>query len=97
VTLGSLAGDNHGKGEAISLELGKSSIVGHGLTLTPQIQMAYQNVSFDAFSDPFDTRVSLRKGDSLKTRWGIYRSPGELGRERRFGQRPYRCAGQSVL
>ncbi|WP_375196824.1 autotransporter-associated beta strand repeat-containing protein [Sphingobium sp.] len=71
VTLGTLADDNHGKGEAISLELGKSSIVGHGLTLTPQIQMAYQNVSFDAFTDPFDARVSSRKGDSLKTRWGI--------------------------
>jgi fibronectin-binding autotransporter adhesin len=71
VTLGTLADDNHGNGQAISLEVGKSSAVGQGLTLTPQIQMAYQNVSFDAFTDPFDARVSSRKGDSLKTRWGI--------------------------
>lgn len=69
--LGTLADGNDGEGRAISLELGKSSVVGGGLTLTPQIQMAYQNVSFDAFTDPFDAHVSSLKGDSLKTRWGI--------------------------
>ena len=71
VTLGTLAKDNDGRGQTVSLELGKSSAVGHGLTLTPQMQMVYQNVSFDAFTDPFDARVSSRKGDSLKIRWGI--------------------------
>ncbi|QDC39312.1 autotransporter outer membrane beta-barrel domain-containing protein [Sphingobium fuliginis ATCC 27551] len=71
VTLGTLADGNDGRGRAVSLELGKTSAVGGGLTLTPQIQMAYQNVSFDAFTDPFDARISSRKGDSLITRWGI--------------------------
>lgn len=71
VTLGTLADGNDGKGQAVSLELGKTSVVGRGLTLTPQIQMAYQNVSFDAFTDPFDARISSGEGDSLKTRWGI--------------------------
>jgi fibronectin-binding autotransporter adhesin len=82
VSLGTLADDNHGTGQAFSLEVGKSSVIGKGLTLTPQIQMAYQNVSFDSFTDPSGARVSSDRGDSLKSRWGIsidHRSNWESG------------------
>lgn len=69
--LGILVDDNDGTGQAVSLEVGKRSPVGGGLTLTPQIQMTYQNARFDAFKDPSDAAVSSQRGDSLKTRWGI--------------------------
>jgi len=69
--LGTLASANDGKGQAVGLEVGKSWGVGEGLTLTPQVQMTYQNVDFDTFADSFGTEVSSRKGDSLKTRWGV--------------------------
>lgn len=69
--VGPLVDDNDGKGEAFSVEVGKRSPIGGKLSLTPQIQMVYSNVSFDSFTDPFGARVSADKGDSLKTRWGI--------------------------
>ena len=45
--LGKLVDDNHGSGEAFSLEVGKRSPIGGGLSLTPQIQMTYSHVRFD--------------------------------------------------
>ena len=69
--LGTLADGNHGTGQAYSVEVGKRSPVGRTLSVTPQIQMVYQTVRFDAFTDPNGARVSSDLGDSLKTRWGL--------------------------
>ena len=69
--LGKLVDDNHGSGEAFSLELGKRATLGGGLSVTPQIQMTYSNVRFDRFADPNDASVAAEKGDSLRSRWGI--------------------------
>ena len=69
--LGTLVDDNDGTGKAFSLEVGKRALVGGGLTVTPQIQMIYQDADFDSFADPSDAQISSGKGDSLKTRWGI--------------------------
>ena len=69
--LGTLVDDNGGTGKAFSLEVGKRAVVGGGLTVTPQIQMSYQDADFDSFDDPSQAHVSSAKGDSLKTRWGI--------------------------
>jgi fibronectin-binding autotransporter adhesin len=69
--LGTLADGNGGTGKAFSLELGKRAAVGGGLTVTPQVQMSYQDADFDSFADPSEAIVSSAKGDSLKTRWGI--------------------------
>ena len=69
--LGTLADDSDGHGQAFSVEAGKRSPVGGGFTLTPQLQMSYQNVRFDAFEDPSNAAVASRNGDSLKTRGGL--------------------------
>ncbi len=69
--LGVLVEGNKGKGRAFSLELGKRSSVGGGLTVTPQVQMTYTHVGFDRFADQVDTIVSADRGDSLRTRWGL--------------------------
>ena len=70
-TLGTLVKGNDGNGQAFSLELGKRSSVGGGLTLTPQAQMIYTHVDFDRFVDPAGAVISADRGSSLKTRWGI--------------------------
>lgn len=69
--LGTLVDGNDGTGKAFSLELGKRAVVGNGLTVTPQIQMSYQDANFDSFTDPSGARVSSSGGDSLRSRWGI--------------------------
>lgn len=69
--LGELVDDNHGSGEAFSLELGERASLGGGLSVTPQIQMAYSNVRFDGFVDPNGAAVSSDRADSLKSCWGI--------------------------
>ena len=69
--LGKLADDNHGSGETFSLEVGKRSPIGGGLSLTPQIQMIYAHVRFDAFTDPNGAVVAAAQANSLKSRWGI--------------------------
>ncbi|MGK6353839.1 autotransporter-associated beta strand repeat-containing protein [Sphingomonas sp. DT-207] len=69
--LGELIDDNHGSGEAFSLEVGKRAPLGGGLSVTPQIQMAYSNVRFDSFADPNGAAVSSDRADSLRSRWGI--------------------------
>ncbi|MDX3900374.1 MAG: autotransporter-associated beta strand repeat-containing protein [Sphingobium sp.] len=66
-----LTTNNHGSGKAFSVEAGKRSPVGGGLSLTPQIQMVYSTVDFDRFTDPAGASVSRGLGNSLKTRWGI--------------------------
>jgi fibronectin-binding autotransporter adhesin len=69
--LGSLVQGNNGKGEAVSLEVGKRFPVSDELALTPQFQAIYAHVDFDRFADPADAIVSADKGNSLKTRWGL--------------------------
>lgn len=70
-TLGALIKGHNGKGEAVSLELGKRSPIGRKLALTPQIQMTYAHVDFDRFVDPAGATVSASHSDSFKTRWGV--------------------------
>lgn len=82
--LGELADGNNGTGQAYSVEVGKRALVGGGLSVTPQIQMTYQTVGFDRFTDPNDAVVSSRLGDSLKTRWGIALDRGDA-RSRLYG------------
>jgi fibronectin-binding autotransporter adhesin len=69
--LGRLADGNHGTGQAYSVEAGKRSPIGGNLSVTPQIQIAYSTVGFDHFTDPHGAQVSSKRGDSLKTRWGL--------------------------
>ena len=69
--LGTLADGNRGFGQAYSLEVGKRAPVGGKLSVTPQIQMVYQHVGFDRFTDPNDATVSSGRGGSLKSRWGL--------------------------
>ncbi|MEI4505950.1 autotransporter-associated beta strand repeat-containing protein [Sphingopyxis sp. CCNWLW253] len=69
--LGSLARGNKGDGQAFSLELGKQTPIGGNLSITPQVQMSYAKVDFDRFADPSAAAVSVAKGESLKTRWGL--------------------------
>ena len=69
--LGSLARGNKGDGQAFSLELGKQTPIGRNLSITPQVQMSYAKVDFDRFADPSAAAVSVAKGESLKTRWGL--------------------------
>ena len=68
---GKLADSNKGTGQAYSVEIGKRTLVGGKLSVTPQIQMVYSTVGFDTFTDPNGATVSSRLGDSLKTRWGL--------------------------
>ena len=69
--LGSLSNGNDGFGYAFSLETGKRLALNQSRTLTPQAQLAYSNVDFDAFADPFGANVSLGTGESLKGRLGL--------------------------
>ncbi|MHA4838718.1 autotransporter-associated beta strand repeat-containing protein [Sphingopyxis sp. MSC1_008] len=69
--LGSLVRGNKGDGQAFSLELGKQTPIGRNLSITPQVQMSYAKVDFDRFADPAEAAVSVAKGESLKTRWGL--------------------------
>lgn len=69
--LGSLARGNKGDGQAFSLELGKQTPVGRNLSITPQVQMSYAKVDFNRFADQSAAAVSVAKGESLKTRWGL--------------------------
>ena len=69
--LGTLVEGNNAAGQAYSVEIGKRSPLGGKVSVTPQIQMVYSTVGFDAFTDPNGAAVSSQLGDSLKTRWGL--------------------------
>lgn len=66
-----LADGNHGFGYALSLETGKKIQIDEQWSWTPQGQLAYSNVDFDSFREPFGTNVSLHDGDSLQGRLGL--------------------------
>ncbi|WP_082407494.1 autotransporter outer membrane beta-barrel domain-containing protein [Mesorhizobium sp. 1M-11] len=67
----SLVSGNDGFGYALSVETGKRFVVGEGLTLTPQAQLAYSRIKFDSFVDPFGAGVAIEDGDSLLGRLGV--------------------------
>jgi len=69
--IGKLVDGNQGLGYALSIEAGRKLSVGGNWSVTPQAQLAYTSVDFDAFADPFGAKVSLVSGDSLKGRIGV--------------------------
>ncbi|MHA6732419.1 autotransporter outer membrane beta-barrel domain-containing protein [Devosia sp. A369] len=93
-TLGrTLVDDNKGFGAALSLEAGQRIALDAHWGLTPQAQLTFSNVSFDSFTDPFGTSVSLLSGQSLQGRLGLaseYQTSwreqtGELSRVSAYG------------
>jgi fibronectin-binding autotransporter adhesin len=69
--VGSLIHGNQGLGYAFSVEGGKRIGVGNSLFVTPQAQLAYSKVEFDAFADRFGALASLANSDSLLGRVGL--------------------------
>jgi fibronectin-binding autotransporter adhesin len=67
----SLVNDNDGTGYALSVEAGQRIVLDGPWALTPQAQLAYSSVRFDAFTDRFDAAVSLDKSRSLVGRLGL--------------------------
>ncbi|WP_273794280.1 autotransporter outer membrane beta-barrel domain-containing protein [Brucella intermedia] len=66
-----LADGNDGFGYTLSLEGGKRIAIDPAWSLTPQAQLVYSNVDFDAFTDVFGSRVSIDRGESLQGRLGL--------------------------
>ncbi|WP_461384527.1 autotransporter family protein, partial [Devosia indica] len=70
-TFGRLASGNDGFGYALSIEAGKRIATSSSWTVTPQAQLTWSSVTFDAFTGPNGEHVALTDGDSLQTRLGI--------------------------
>lgn len=66
-----LTDNNHGFGYALSLEGGQRFAINEAWSLTPQAQLTYSNVDFDAFTDAFGADVSLDRGEGLQGRLGL--------------------------
>ncbi|OEO32745.1 hypothetical protein VW23_010090 [Devosia insulae DS-56] len=89
---GPLVSGNAGFGYALSLESGQQVALGDGWSVTPQAQLAYSSVDFDAF-DSYGSTVALQSGDSLLGRLGLsadYESEwqdtaGETGKTHAYG------------
>ncbi|WP_052726328.1 autotransporter outer membrane beta-barrel domain-containing protein [Devosia epidermidihirudinis] len=62
---------NAGTGFAAGIEVGHEFALDESWSLTPQAQLNYASVGFDAFTDHFGADVSLRNGASLKGRLGF--------------------------
>ncbi|HEX2888801.1 autotransporter-associated beta strand repeat-containing protein, partial [Vineibacter terrae] len=77
-TLGRRLATNDGFGYAFGLEAGQRvALGGSAWSLTPQAQLVYSAVDFEAFTDPFGARVKAGDGDRLTGRFGLaadYRS-----------------------
>ncbi|MGN6464414.1 MAG: autotransporter family protein [Rhizobiaceae bacterium] len=85
---GELAHNNDGVGYGFSIETGRKVRVGGNWSVTPQAQLAYTSVDFDAFTDPFGARVTLDRGDSLKGRIGLaldYDADSDANRSHIYG------------
>lgn len=67
----SLIKSNNGFGYATSVEGGKRIALDSTWSLTPQAQLVYSNVDFDAFTDPWGAHVSNGHGESLQARLGV--------------------------
>lgn len=71
-TLGTtLADGNNGFGYGLSIETGQKIALNGNWSLTPQAQLAYSSVDFDAFTDPFGAVVSPGSSNSLVGRLGL--------------------------
>jgi fibronectin-binding autotransporter adhesin len=68
--LGTIVSGNGGFGYALSLEAGQEVALGDNWSVTPQAQLAYSSVDFDAF-DSYGASVALADGDSLLGRLGL--------------------------
>jgi len=66
-----LVGGNLGFGYAASIEAGSRIAVGGGLSVTPQAQLAYNQVGFDSFADAFGAKVSQADDGALAGRLGL--------------------------
>src|SRR3546814_19021886 len=63
--------NNDGEGQAFSMELGKRWAAGSKLSITPQVQLTWSDIGFDAFTDPHGALVSNDYGKHLEGRAGI--------------------------
>lgn len=66
-----LTTDNKATGTLMSLETGKRIALSGNWSVTPQLQLIYSRVSFNAFSDVFSAAVTPVRNDSLQGRLGI--------------------------
>ena len=66
-----LKNGNDGFGYVLSLESGKRIALNQAWSITPQAQLVWSSVDFDAFTDGFGSRVSLDRGNSLQGRLGL--------------------------
>ncbi|GJG96817.1 autotransporter outer membrane beta-barrel domain-containing protein [Cupriavidus pauculus] len=66
-----LANGNRGSGVATSVEAGHQLALGGNWSITPQAQLAWSQVRFDAFTDQYGTNVSRDNGNSLISRLGV--------------------------
>lgn len=66
-----LANGNRGSGVATSVEAGHQLALGGDWSITPQAQLAWSQVRFDAFTDPYGANVSRDNGNSLVSRLGV--------------------------
>ncbi|WP_374817918.1 autotransporter outer membrane beta-barrel domain-containing protein, partial [Brucella grignonensis] len=66
-----LKSGNKGFGYALSLEAGQRIAIDQNWSLTPQTQLMFSSVDFDAFDDTYGARISNRDGDSLTGRLGL--------------------------
>ncbi|WP_354681190.1 autotransporter family protein [Cupriavidus plantarum] len=66
-----LANGNRGSGVATSLEAGHQLPLGGNWSITPQAQLAWSQVRFDAFTDQYGANVSRDNGNSLVSRLGV--------------------------
>ena len=64
-------GENAAFGYAFSVEVGRKFALTDRWSLTPQVQLAYSQVRFDRFTDPFGAQVSLPQAQSLLGRLGL--------------------------
>lgn len=66
-----LANGNRGSGVATSVEAGHQLPLGGNWSITPQAQLAWSQVRFDAFTDQYGANVSRDNGNSLVSRLGV--------------------------
>lgn len=66
-----LANGNRGSGVATSVEAGHRLALGGNWSITPQAQLSWSQVRFDAFTDQYGANVSRDNGNSLVSRLGV--------------------------
>jgi fibronectin-binding autotransporter adhesin len=60
----------NGRGVGISLEGGYPFDLAGGLVIEPQVQLSYQKIKFNTFTDVDQIAVDLKDGESLRGRFG---------------------------